>query len=146
MAQLGDTIIKGDLNVTGSINGGQKILWKDTGGSYMHGSQIANLSQKISEQNNGIVLLFQPYDNTNNVPYQKEYQSYFIPKIEIATIGEGKGHTFMIWSDTYGLRATKYLIIHNDKIVGYENNDKTLTIDGKTVNNKDAVLTAVFGV
>ena len=146
MAQLGDTIVKGVLNVLGSINGGQKILWRDTGGSYMHGSQIANLSQKISEQNNGIVLLFQPYDNTNNVPHQWEYQSHFISKIEIATIGEGKGHTFMIWSDTHGLRATKYLIIHDDKIVGYENNDKTLTIDGKTVNNKDAVLTAVFGV
>lgn len=146
MAQLGDTIIKGDLNVIGNINGGQHILWRDIGGSYMHGSQIANLSQKISEQNNGIVLLFQPYDNTNNVPYPKEYQLYFIPKIEIATIGEGMGHTFMIWGDDFGLRATKYLYIYNNKIVGFGNNDKTLTIDGKSVNNRDAVLTAVFGV
>lgn len=146
MAQLGDTIIKGDLSVTGTINGRQHILWRDTGGSYMQGNQQAQLSERISEQNNGIVLLFQPYDNTNNVPYQKEYQLYFIPKIEIATIGEGMGHTFMIWSDNFGLRATKYLFIHDDKIVGFENNNKTLTIDGKTVDNKDAVLTAVFGV
>lgn len=144
MAQLGDTIIKGDLNVTGSINGGQSILWQ--GALYMNADHLITLNQKISEQNNGIVLLFQPYDNTNNVPNIWEYQSHFIPKIEIATIGEGKGHTFMIWGDAFGLRATKFLYIYDNKIVGHENNIKTQTVDGKSINNMNAVLTAVFGV
>ncbi len=124
----------------------QKILWRDTDGSFMHGSQQVQLSEKISEQNNGIVLLFQPYGSDGAGNW--EFQSFFIPKIEIDTIGEGQGHTFMIWSDTLGLRATKYINIWDDKLVGHTNNvNESQTIGNLgTVNNKSAVLTAVFGV
>ena len=52
----------------------------------------------------------------------------------------------MIWSDTQGLRATKYIYISDDHLTGHQNNIGTLTILGQQVNNTNAVLTAVFGV
>lgn len=122
----------------------QKVLWRATGGAYMNASQTAQLSEKISEQNNGIVLFFQPY--SNGAPQNWGYYCKYIPKQAIATYGSGYGYNFVIPSNTKGIIATKYLYINDDYIAGNADNVKTFTIFGTSVNNMNAVLTAVFGV
>lgn len=120
----------------------QKILWQ--GALYMTASQTARLSEKISEQNNGIVLFFKPYSNGQAQSWG--YYCKYIPKQAIATYGSGYGYNFIIPSNTKGIIATKYLYINDDSISGNAANVETYTIFGTSVNNTNAVLTAVFGV
>ena len=60
----------------------------------------------------------------------------------------GCGHTFLITNDgTFSLFATKYLYIHNTKIVGNDVNNASGTGNcGITYNNSAFVLRYVIGV
>lgn len=120
----------------------QNILWQ--GASYMKANQTADLSQKISEQDNGIVLFFQPY--TNEKVENWGYYCKFIPKTALQIGGYGYGWSIIIPSNTYGILATKYLYIKDNQIIGNDDNINTKTIFGTSVNNKRVVLTAVIGV
>lgn len=120
---------------------GQKILWRDTNGSYMRDNQIANLSQKITEQNNGIVLVFEGYDPINQQPIGYAFTTFFVPKSIISAFWSGIGMNFQICNNSL-FHSYKYLTIYDDRIEGTYNNAQV--VNG--VDNRNDVLVAVIGV
>lgn len=110
----------------------------------MKGSQEAPLIENVSDQNTGICLLFQPY--VGESPQKYGYFTYFFPKYLLSYVGEGYGYSINITNVDYGFLATKYLYFYNNKIKGNDVNIDTKTIFGESIDNKRAVLTAVFGV
>lgn len=122
----------------------QKVLWRDAGGSFMHSNQTAPLSEKISEQKNGIILLFQPY--RNNEPQPFGLYSYFFPKHLIELFGDGFGYSITIPDNDFGIQAGKYIYFYDDYLQGNDANTSVATMFGTSVDSKNVVLTAVIGV
>ena len=123
--------------------GENKVLW--SGGYYMTATHTATLSEAVSAQANGIVLVFSRYSSSTAQNYH--FNMHYIPKEQVAMHG-GCGHTFLITNDgTFSLFATKYLYIHNTKIVGNDVNNASGTGNcGITYNNSAFVLRYVIGV
>lgn len=119
------------------IDGLTKVLWE--GADYMSGDQTAWLDEKVSNQFNGIVLVWSGYSNgkANN----GDVHTQFIPKWCVTEMNGG-GHAFI---DPYR-RIDKYFYVYNDKIVGNNINGTSGTEGGITYNNSNCVLRAVIGV
>ena len=118
---------------------GQNILWQDEGiGSFMNGSQVANLSQKVSEQNNGIILQFRAYTGDT-------YNYIFIPKTHVLYFN-GDGVDCFLTGDNFSAVAHKYIYVTDAQLSGHDINVEQGTKNGITFNNKKFVLTAVIGV
>lgn len=124
------------------LRDGQKILW--TGGAYMNANQRADLSEPISQQKNGIILMFSSYDISASTPNNTEFSTFFIPKIYVE-YHNGAGMNFNLcgmWGN-----GIKYLYVSDTHIQGNEwNDDNNMVIDGITYNNKYYVLRYVIGV
>lgn len=123
------------------------LLWDgsttSTGGWYMNASQTVTLSEKISKQKSGIVLVFSEY---NEGSLNQSFHCHFIPKT-IVTQHNGAGHCAPLSTSNLSYFATKYLYIHNDKITGHDNNVSTGTGNsGITYTNNRFVLRYVIGV
>lgn len=122
--------------------GPQKVLWQDV--AFMHENQTARLSEAVSEQNNGIILIFSGYDTGSWQPLNSNWISYFISKKEVELI-PGSGHTFFM-GGTEGVSGLKYLYIYDTEIVGHNINDDFFTNDyGKYECNR-FVLRYVIGI
>lgn len=123
--------------------GGNRVLW--SGALLMSASQTATLSQKISEQPNGIVLVFSRYSASESRNYH--FNSFFIAK-GFVEVMPGVGNTFLMTTDgSFSVMATKYLYIHDDKIVGNDNNTLTGTgTSGVKYENNGFVLRYIIGV
>lgn len=121
---------------------GGKLLW--SGGYYMTEMHNISLAEKISEQKNGIVLVFSAYSNGAAQDYS--FNSFFVSKRFIKE-KSGFGNTFIMASNTFGNIATKYLYINDASIAGNEHNDASGTsATGITYNNTSFVLRYVIGV
>lgn len=125
---------------------GQKVLWGAdmSSGMYMTNGHTAALSEKISEQPNGIVLVFCYYNGTSDTNWG--FQSFFVPK-QMVALEPGEGHTFNLTNGKFGTVGTKYLYINDDKITGHvDNNASGTSGTGLTFNNAKFVLRYVIGV
>lgn len=124
-------------------NGKGKILW--SGSYYMTENQTATLSEKVSEQSSGIVLVFSRY--VDGVAQNYGINSFFVSKMLVSE-QEGKGNVFTLNSSAiFGVLAAKYLYLHDDKITGNaENNASGTASSGITYNNAGFVLRYVIGV
>lgn len=124
-------------------NGRGKVLW--TGGYYMTASHVINLSEKVSQQPSGIVLVFSRYSGGEAQNYH--WNEFFVSK-EWVRRHPGTGHSFMMTNDgLFSLMASKYLYIHDDKIGGNDVNSQSGTgTSGITYNNAGFVLRYVIGV
>ena len=122
---------------------GGKLLW--SGGYYMQASHIIQLSEPISQQPNGIVLVFSRYSSGAAQDYH--FNCFFIPKAQIA-LHPGAGHQFLLSADgSFSLMASKYLYINNTSIVGHDNNKASGTgASGISYENNGFVLRYVIGV
>lgn len=155
MAQLRDTVIDGSLSVSSDLVIGSsnmnvedeiniiktnKVLWE--GGWYMDDKKTANLNARISEQPNGIALVFNYY---NNGITNQSWHSFFIPKYAI-TIGEGYAWDFWMGETKFGKVCGKALLIYDDYIKGTESNTASGTANGITYDNNSYVLRYVIGV
>ena len=119
-----------------------QLLW--SGAYYMDETQTVNLSEPISRQKNGVVLVFSSY--TNGSANDFHFQCFFVPKYQVA-LHSGLGHNFfMVSTSNFGKVGCKYLYIYDEKIVGNENNDNTGTANGITYTNTYFVLRHVIGV
>ena len=116
-----------------------KILWQDA--YFMNENQTANLSEKVSEQNTGIVLVFSAYSDGEAHDYG--WYEYFIPKT-IVSLQPNGGHSILIPDNdaTYGVKAGKYLYVSDTQIRGSVNNVGT----HGNLNNSSIVLRYVIGV
>ena len=124
--------------------GNGKILW--TGGMYMTEGHKITLSEKVSEQVSGIVLVFSRY--ANGAAVDTNFNNFFVSKAVVAA-KPGVGHLFaMFATPTFEMAAAKYLYINNDTIAGHANNDATGTSSttGITYANNAFVLRYVIGV
>lgn len=122
--------------------GNGRVLWN--GGSIMAEGATATLSQKVSNQPNGIVLVFSRYSSSTVQNYH--YNHFFVHKAFVEAHA-GVGSQFLMTTDgSLSVVASKYLYIHDDKITGGSNNDKAGTASGITYNNEGFVLRYVIGV
>ena len=146
----GDTIIYGtnvdiiaheDITINGKSLLNQKVLWQ--GGMLMNQNHTANLNEAISQQKNGIVLVFSLY--RNGAAEDVSINSFFISKKEVELL-DGAPHFFFLGINAgFSSLAGKYIYIHDDKLVGHEGNDDV----GSSVisfNNSSYVLRYVIGV
>ena len=121
------------------------VLW--SGAYYMSDTQTATFTGgKVSEQNNGIVLVFSQY--TNNAAADSWWNSFFVPK-DLVSRHKGTGQCFfMVGKASTSLDAVgmKYLYIHDDYIAGHATNDAAATGSGITYANNKFVLRYVIGV
>lgn len=124
-----------------------QVLWDagDGNGYYMFGSQTVNLSQKVSEQKNGIVLIWQGYKNGAVQTYDFNFE--FIPKSQVV-FNPGKGISCLLADSTGSVIGTKYVYVNDDRITGNNanSNGATKRDSGITTTNNRWVLTKVLGV
>ena len=122
----------------------QNVLWGDgrTSGMSMTANQRVKLSEAVSAQPNGIVLVFCAYNGINDTNYS--WQSFFIPKQLVALSTEG--HTFTLSSGKFTYVGTKYLYINDTSITGHADNNLTGTSNGIAFANNKFVLRYVIGV
>lgn len=124
----------------------QKVLWGDQieTGMYMTSGHTATLSEKISEQAEGIDLVFCYYNGTDDTNWGWIVRR--VPK-KIVELEPGGGHTFELSNGKFGSVGTKYLYINDDRIVGHADNNLTGTSgSGITYANNKFVLRYVIGV
>jgi hypothetical protein len=121
---------------------GQKVLWE--GGKYMTADHQADLSEPVSQQDNGIVLVFSTYQN--GAPIDANFNMFFVPKQFISLWG-GYGSAYQMNTVNFNTVGAKYLYIHDTYIKGNENNNLSGTAtSGITFNNAMYVLRYVLGV
>lgn len=122
-------------------NGDGKILWE--GGMYMTATHKIALSEPISKQPSGIVLVFSRYDD--GAVSEHNYNSFFVHKAFVAA-KPGVGSAFRMNTVNFSVVATKYLYINDTTIAGNDSNDDEGIGSGVTYNNKAYVLRFVIGV
>lgn len=119
-----------------------KILW--SGGYYMTAGHSITLSEAISKQNNGIVLVFSAF--TDNVVGNYWWNQFFVPKYVVSN-HSGTGHCFTLAAGNFSLVCMKYLLIKDTVITGHDDNNLTGTAaSGITYMNNRFVLRYVIGV
>lgn len=150
-----DADFKGDVNINGiPIKGCHKIRTSKTGDAgtytydsiswYMLASQKVYLEEKISEQQNGIILVWSAY--SSGVPQNWAFNFTVVPKAFISDDLGGGVSTFIIEGAPLAYAANKYMYINDDHIVGHDGNAQTGTSATaiKYTNNR-FVLRWVYG-
>lgn len=137
--------IQGKDIISDIILANNKILWGPDY-YYMVGSNTINLSQKVSEQKTGIVLMWQAYADGKPQSYDLNYT--FVPKHHTLVFPAG-GVTCWLSNSSGNIVATKYVYVYDDKIQGNDINglgSTTRSGSGITFTNNYWVLTYVIGV
>lgn len=121
---------------------GQRILWE--GGKFMTADHTIELSQPISQQDTGVVLVFSRYEN--GAAQDTNFSCHFVPK-QFVAVKAGYGSTFTMQTSQFGVVASKYLYISDGQITGHAANGATGTAaSGITYTNNGFVLRYVLGV
>lgn len=122
----------------------QKCLWGAdlAGGMYMTETHVANLTEAVSAQPHGIVLVFCAYNSADDTNFA--WQTFFVPKQLVALTSYG--HNFMLGRGNFTYVGMKYLYIKDTSISGHADNDATGTVNGITYANNKFVLRYVIGV
>lgn len=141
--KIGATNIYGNniqLLTRGNITSNRQLKYLWTGAHFMNANQTATLNDKISNQLNGIVLVWSKYSNGAQ---NYEWNCFFIPK-QIVTEQPGGGHAMYCigsWP------SYKYVYINQTNITGSTANEsKNNKINGVTVDSTNHVLRYVIGV
>ena len=114
----------GTISINGMRFGTNKILW--SGEYWMRANQTINLSESISDQTNGVVLVFCAYHTEGGQNHS--WSTHFIPKAMITNSLYGGGGQCFLMSGTYlDNFALKYLYIYDSTINGHANNEATGT-------------------
>lgn len=122
-----------------------QLLW--SGGYYMQASHDIALSEPVSKQRSGIVLVFSEY--FEGVVRDYGFATFYIPKHTISKHGDGTGNTynFVMSGGLFGYIACKNLYITDTHIKGHEFNTQAGTGEsGIKYDNKKFVLRYVIGI
>lgn len=144
----GKVSVTGDLEITSKAAGltdraygVNKVLW--SGATYLHASQSVGLSEAVSAQPNGIVLVFSAY-KVGTGATDTYWQHFFVPKYMIGKDHAG-GTTFIL--EKSGILRKKYIYINDTDLKGSDVNDNPKYVfHGQTVDNREVVLRYVIGV
>lgn len=127
-------------------SGAGKVLW--SGGYVMTAGQTVTLSETISQQQSGIVLVFSRYISNAAVDYF--YSCHFVPKQLVpSALSAGQtsaATTFMMATNKFEAIACKYLYIKDAIIGGNDANSASGASNGVTYNNGLFALRYVIGV
>lgn len=119
--------------------GRNKVLWNDNNGAYFPVENFDRpLEEPISNQANGIVIIFSKFENSTI--FDDNFCSFFVPKQFVADFS-GKPIVFNMGTSPDSM-ATKVLIISNTSIKGH-------SVNGSTANNgvnRAYVIRRVIGV
>lgn len=115
---------------------GNKVLFK--GPLQMGEGTVARLSELISAQKTGIVLVWSPYVESVNI------QCQFIKKEAISLFPETT-HSVFLCNTAFTKVAAKSVYVHDDVILGNPYNTASGTASGITYNNADYTLRYVLG-
>ena len=119
-------------------NGAYVRLW--TGAYWPNRSQTCNLSKKVSECQEGIVLHFQAYSGG---ALNQDHNYVFVPKSHVASFG-GAG-VGMVFCD--GTRwGRKYVYVYDTYVTGIDANSQTADCGGVTMTNGRWALTEILGI
>lgn len=123
----------------------QKMLWGGnlSSGVFVNASQTVNLSEPVSVQRHGIILVFCAYNSASDTNYG--YQSFFVPK-NLISATYGTAHTFDLVRGKFQYVGTKTLYINDTNITGHSGNEETGQYSGITYANNRFVLRYVIGV
>ena len=125
------------------LSASQSILWSGT--VWPSDSQTASFSGRVSEQKNGIVLVWSRYVDGEGAK-DDQLVCNFIPKKMVAQ-KEGKGYTFTLFANSFSNVSAKYVYISDNRLTGHTNNTETGTgAIGLKYNNKYFCLRYVIGV
>lgn len=135
----------------GGLVPGGKVLWQGVD-LMADGNASITLSEAISQQPNGIVLVFSFYNN--NEGQNAAFQHFFVSKkfVELggsAGGGKGVGNNFFLHANGFLYIGTKYLYISDTKITGYDQNDDVaadFNVIGVKYSNNQFCLRYVIGV
>ena len=132
---------KGKIKINGTEIGG-KILWE--GAYHMNASQVATLSEPVSQQINGIVLVFSLYRDG----YAKDVSlhSFFVSKKEVELMPNAPHTFFLMINSGFSVVGAKYLYIADNAITGDATNEEDGSNNGFTYKNRSFVLRYVIGV
>lgn len=124
-----------------SLEDTNKVLW--SGVYHMVDGHTATLSEPVSAQPHGIVLVFSVYED--GVAGNHNFACRFVPK-QIVAAHPGCGHTFVLGRTKFYKAATKYIYIRDTTLTGIADNTATGTGSGITYTNNNFVLRYVIGV
>lgn len=115
---------------------------------YMTADQTVTLSESISAQPHGIVLVFSRFNPETQEVQSHNFNYHFIPKAMIGSLGGGTyGSSFIMATSNFALAASKYLYFTDTTIKGHESNTAVGTAaSGIKYNNNTFVLRYVIGV
>lgn len=136
----------GDWLCTSDFGG--RVLWSGhTDGSvcYPTSADTIALSEPVSRQKNGIVLVFSECILEDGAPMNSAFHSHFIPGA-VVRLHSGVGHCIQLSSYKFGYVATKYLYISDTTIKGHDSNTTVDAASGITYTNNRFVLRYVIGV
>lgn len=121
----------------------QTVLW--SGVSWPTDAQSVRFSGRVSEQKNGIVLVWSRYIDGDGAKDEQIICSY-IPK-KLVALKEGRGHSIMLMPNSFSTAAVKYVYVSDNQIAGHSNNTESGTgANGVKYNNKYFCLRYVIGV
>lgn len=119
-----------------------KLLWSGTW--YMTAGHTAELSEKISQQLYGIVIVFSRIGD--GVAQNDNFASFFVPKTIIEK-HPGLGMNFFMSHSSFEYCGAKYLYISDQQIKGHANNSLTGTgATGIKFENNRFIMRYVIGV
>lgn len=121
---------------------GSKILWQGSYGWRMAETTTLTLSEKVSDQRNGIKLFWASGDDKDHANYDIQ-----ITDIDKNAIALKSTHAFAcpLFGKEFSSIGLKYLYINNTEIKGSAQNEEAGTKNGITYNNKRFYLFAVVG-
>lgn len=111
----------GDLeSVNGKIHD-KKVLWAGSG-IFLNKSQSIPLSESLTKQKRGIVLILSRYEN--GVAQNYGYRSYFVPKecLDFGVDKPGFDIPLVKYSNNSNVVGSKYIYVSDNKIEGSESN------------------------
>lgn len=125
---------KDKILINGREYGQNVVLW--SGAYQMNASQTITLAKPISEQPNGIILVFSLY--RDGAPVDDSICTFFVSKKEVELMPDA-GHSFFLLMDSsLSVMGAKYLNISDTELKGNETN--------ATTTNTSFVLRYVLGV
>ena len=111
----------------------------------MNASQTCTLSEAVSKQANGIILVWSKY--ADGAAENSNFIFTFVPR-KFVSSHNGAGVVTHCSSATGAVLASKYVYVRDSEIVGYANNsaDPTDMTSGFTATPRYFVLRYVIGV
>lgn len=133
---------KSNFSINGREYGVNKVLW--SGIYHMNSSHTATLSEAISKQPHGVIIVFTEYNNDNSAVQNSNITSFFVSKYSVSTLSDC-GNTFFL-PTPFNRNCIKYLYIADTVLRGAAVNVNSPTISGIQYKNLYAVLRYVIGV